>query len=89
MNKPRGKYHVLFLIQFLGSVNSLQDTDGSGSGLIFMELCVRWSLHLVCQHFCSFAGAPMKSQIWDLVPNGTKVQIWSQKSPNFACKSQI
>ena len=31
----------------------------------------------------------MKSQIWDLVPNGTKVQIWSQKSPNFACKSQI
>ena len=35
------------------------------------------------------AGAIMKSQIWDLVPNGTKVQIWSQKSPNFACKSQI
>ena len=37
----------------------------------------------------NYAGAPMKSQIWDLVPNGTKVQIWSQKSPNFACKSQI
>ena len=56
MNKPRGKYHVLFLIQFLGSVNSLQDTDGWGSGLTFMEFCVRWSLHLVCQHFCSFVA---------------------------------
>ena len=30
------------------------------------------------------AGLLMKSQIWDLVPNGTKVQIWSQKSLNFA-----
>ena len=37
----------------------------------------------------TIAGLLMKSQIWDLVPNGTKVQIWSQKSPNFACKSQI
>ena len=36
-----------------------------------------------------YAGLLMKSQIWDLVPSGTKVQIWSQKSPNFACKSQI
>ena len=31
----------------------------------------------------NYSGALMKSQIWDLV------QIWPQKSPNFACKSQI
>ena len=34
-------------------------------------------------------GAPKRSRIQDLVPNGTKVPIWSQKSPNFAYKSQI
>ena len=31
-------------------------------------------------HFQS-AGAPKRSQIRDLVPNGTKVPIWSQKVP--------
>ena len=36
-----------------------------------------------------FSGAPKRSQIRDLVPNGTKVPKWSQKSPNFAFKSQI
>ena len=35
------------------------------------------------------AGAPKRSQIWDWVPNGTKVPKWSQKSPDFASKSQI
>ena len=30
-----------------------------------------------------------RSQIWDLVPNGTKVPKWSQKGPDFASKSQI
>ena len=35
------------------------------------------------------AGAIIRSQIWDLVPNGTKVPKWSQKSPNFTSKSQI
>ena len=35
------------------------------------------------------AGAPKRSRIRDLVPNGTKVPIWSQKNPNFAHKSQI
>ena len=34
-------------------------------------------------------GAIIRSQIWDLVPNGTKVPKWSQKSPNFTFKSQI
>ena len=37
----------------------------------------------------SSSGAPKRSQIRDLVPNGTKVPIWSQKSPDFAYKSQI
>ena len=35
------------------------------------------------------AGAIIRSQIWNLVPNGTKVPKWSQKSPNFTSKSQI
>ena len=30
------------------------------------------------------AGAPIRSRIWDLVPNGTKVLKRSQKSPYFA-----
>ena len=34
-------------------------------------------------------GAPIRSRIRDLVPNGTKVQKRSQKSPYFASKSQI
>ena len=34
-------------------------------------------------------GAPIRSRIRDLVPNGTKVPKWSQKSPDFASKSQI
>ena len=35
------------------------------------------------------AGAPIRSRIWDLVPNGTKELKRSQKSPYFASKSQI
>ena len=35
------------------------------------------------------AGATIRSRIRDLVPNGTKVPKWSQKSPDFASKSQI
>jgi len=31
----------------------------------------------------------MMSQIWDLVPIGTKALKWSHISPNSACKSQI
>ena len=34
-------------------------------------------------------GATIRSRIRDLVPNGTKVPKWSQKSPDFASKSQI
>ena len=36
-----------------------------------------------------YAGAPIRSRIRDLVPNGTNVPIWSRKSPDFACKSRI
>ena len=32
----------------------------------------------------SKAGATIRSRIRDLVPNGTKVPKWSQKSPDFA-----
>ena len=35
------------------------------------------------------SGAPIRSRIRDLVPNGTNVPIWSRKSPDFACKSRI
>ena len=31
----------------------------------------------------------VEKRILNLVPNGTKVSIWSQKSPDFAYKSQI
>ena len=62
---------------------------------LILEVEREFSMLILARHFkienyrqC-LPGALMKSQIWDLVPNGTKVQIWSQKSPNFACKSQI
>ena len=37
------------------------------------------------QHLRTF----VEKQILDFVPNGTKVSIWSQKSPDFVYKSQI
>ena len=33
------------------------------------------------ERICWNTGAPKRSQIWDLVPNGTKVPKWSQKVP--------
>ena len=62
------------------------DSVKINTSLIMMKECTVYSN----QHSnIGYSGTIMKSQIWDLVPNGTKVQIWSQKSPNFACKSQI
>ena len=49
--------------------------------------CDQFGSHFLLAHWCN-AVLPMRSQIWDLVPIGTKLSKRSQKSPNFVPKSQ-
>ena len=76
--RPAGVFAKVNRIVFTQQGNKFGVCDGDGNTAL-------WQVGI----FAIKAGLLMKSQIWDLVPNGTKVQIWSPKSPNFACKSQI
>ena len=54
-----------------------------------VDITLKWSIFHPNLLERLYAGAPIRSRIRDLVPNGTKVPKWSQKSPDFASKSQI
>ena len=56
----------------------------------FYKLLSQKMLHLrICVKKMPHLRTFVEKRILNLVPNGTKVSIWSQKSPDFAYKSQI
>ena len=68
--RPAGVFAKVNRIVFTQQGNKFGVCDGDGNTAL-------WQVGI----FAIKAGLLMKSQIWDLVPNGTKVQIWSQKVP--------